>query len=344
MRGAPRLVYYRGVWCAYWREGGRPRRVSLGVSEKAQAEQALKDWSAEQQRRRPAETVAEIVELYLQDAEKRVARPKALRSIWQVAAKTTFGGLRPEHVTRDLCRDYAAKRLALGYSAGTVRKELSTMLAALRWKDPNTPAVVELPSPPPPRMRHLTHVEAEALLAGCAQPHVKLFVTLALTTAARAGAILDLQWAMVDFNRGRIDFGRAPTATKGRSITPMNESARAALVAAREGAQSEYVIEYAGRNVGSIKKGFAAACARAGLRGVSPHTLRHTAAVWMAEAGLPMVEIAQYMGHSSPAVTFRVYGRFSPEYLSKAAAALELPGTRRVHLGTRESSNRKLKA
>lgn len=344
MRGAPRLVFYRGVWCAYWREGGRPRRVSLGVSNKAQAEQALVDWAAEQQRQRPAVTVADIVELYLEDAEKRVTRPKALRSIWQVAAKATFGNLRPDQITRDLCREYSAKRLALGYSAGTVRKELSTLLAALRWKDPNTPAVVEMPAPPPPRMRHLTHDEADRLVKGCGMPHVRLFTILALTTAARMGAILELRWAQVDFGRARIDFGKAPTATKGRAITPMNDSARAALVAARKAATSDYVIEYGGEQVESVKKGFAAACRRAGLTGVSPHTLRHTAAVWMAEAGVPMVEIAQYMGHSSPAVTFRVYGRFSPGYLAKAASALEVPGVRVFTANTGASPGKKLKA
>jgi hypothetical protein len=43
----------------------------------------------------------------------------------------------------------------------------------------------------------------------------------------------------------------------------------------------------------------------------------------MAEAGTPMAEIAQFLGHSSEAVTFSVYARFSPTYLKRAAAVLE---------------------
>jgi len=43
----------------------------------------------------------------------------------------------------------------------------------------------------------------------------------------------------------------------------------------------------------------------------------------MAESGVPMAEIAQYLGHSSESVTFRTYARFSPAYLKRAAAALE---------------------
>jgi arginase family enzyme len=56
---------------------------------------------------------------------------------------------------------------------------------------------------------------------------------------------------------------------------------------------------------------------------VFPHLLRLSAAVHMAEAGVSMAEIAQYLGHDDDRVTARVYARFSPAHLRKAAAALE---------------------
>ncbi len=56
---------------------------------------------------------------------------------------------------------------------------------------------------------------------------------------------------------------------------------------------------------------------------VSPHVLRHSAAVHMVEAGVPMSEIARYLGHSSEATTFKVYAVHSPGYLKRAASALE---------------------
>ena len=43
----------------------------------------------------------------------------------------------------------------------------------------------------------------------------------------------------------------------------------------------------------------------------------------MAEAWTPMAEIAQYLGHSKETVTFKIYARFSPDYLRGAASALE---------------------
>ena len=64
----------------------------------------------------------------------------------------------------------------------------------------------------------------------------------------------------------------------------------------------------------SVKKGLAHAAKSAGLI-VTPHVLRHSAAVHMAEAGVPMDEIAQFLGHSDPSITRAVYARFSPDYL-----------------------------
>jgi integrase len=73
-----------------------------------------------------------------------------------------------------------------------------------------------------------------------------------------------------------------------------------------------------------------AAARRAGLPHVSPHMLRHSAAVHMAEAGIPMSEIAQMLGHANSRITESTYARYSPTYLRKAASALEYDEPRAV--------------
>jgi integrase len=83
------------------------------------------------------------------------------------------------------------------------------------------------------------------------------------------------------------------------------------------------VIEYAGRRVSSIKRAFKAAAARASLpKDTSPHIL-HSAAVHMAGSGVSMAEIAQCLSHTTEKVTFPTYARYSPDYLRRAASALE---------------------
>jgi len=149
---------------------------------------------------------------------------------------------------------------------------------------------------------------------------LRLFIILALATAGRSGALFGLTWDRVDFTRNRIHLGEG--RGKGRATVPITSPARAALEAAEEVATCEYVIEYAGRRVGSVKRAFKAACVLAEIT-VSPHVLRHTAAVWMAEASVPMSVIAQYLGHADSRITERVYAKYGPEYLSGAAKALE---------------------
>ncbi len=148
-------------------------------------------------------------------------------------------------------------------------------------------------------------------------PHVRLAIVLMLGTAARVRAILDLTWTRCDFDRGLITLAVPgdPTPRKGRAVVPMNGMVRAALSEARGGALSNHVIEWAGKPVLSLKKGMGTAARKAGLAGVSPHVLRHTAGVWMAEGKVPMEEIAQYMGHKDSRITARVYARYSPDYL-----------------------------
>jgi integrase len=43
----------------------------------------------------------------------------------------------------------------------------------------------------------------------------------------------------------------------------------------------------------------------------------------MAEDRVPMEEIAQYLGHTDINTTRKVYARYSPDYLRRAAGALE---------------------
>ncbi|WP_245421713.1 site-specific integrase [Methylobacterium sp. B4] len=150
-------------------------------------------------------------------------------------------------------------------------------------------------------------------------------------TAARVGAVLELTWDRVNFDRGTINLRTSELGPrKGRAIVPMNSELRAVLQTAKAAALTEHVIEWAGEPVASIKTGFNAAVKAAGLEGVTPHVLRHTAAVHMVEGGVPMAEVAQYLGHSNEALTFRVYGRYSPTHLRKAADVLSFSRLRAV--------------
>jgi integrase len=211
-----------------------------------------------------------------------------------------------------------------GKSPSTIKTELEALRACLRWHYGKDAPVITAPAPSKPRERYLTKEEADRLLASIETPHVRLFVTLALATGARMGAILDLTWDRVDFTHGTIDFrpaGRDVT-NKRRVIVPMNRRAREAMEAAYEARLTDHVIEYGGKPVASVKRAIAAAARRSGVP-CSPHVFRHTAGVWMAQADVPMQKIAQFLGHTSTRITETVYARYSPRFMSDAASALD---------------------
>jgi integrase len=314
-----------------WQEDGRRRRFRLreGISA-VEAASEFKAFVRSRERLLVSDDVrvGDIVEAYIRDREVDGKATSKQRYSWK-ALSPMFARMRPADITKADCTGFTNARLAEGCSAGTAWTDLGVLNAALGWakkhkKISDRPHIF-LPEQPPPKERFLTRAEAQMLLAAAATHHLRLFIMLALATAGRAAALMELTWDRVDFERGIIDLRSAERATnKRRAIIPMNESLRAELQQAKQGAISPFVIEWAGQRIRSVKTGFGRAVAKCGWDDVSPHTLRHTAAVWMAEADIPMAVIAQYLGHTSTAVTERVYARYSPSYLRKASDVLEI--------------------
>jgi hypothetical protein len=81
-------------------------------------------------------------------------------------------------------------------------------------------------------------------------PHAKVFLAVALNTAARAGAILDLMWNGANL----IDFG-AINGGKRRVFIPIGGKLLPVLAAARGAATGSNVVEYRCTQVASVKTG-----------------------------------------------------------------------------------------
>jgi integrase len=86
------------------------------------------------------------------------------------------------------------------------------------------------------------------------------------------------------------------------------------------GTEIGFVVNDDGKRLGDLTRGFASACGRAGLIGVTPHTLRHTCATWLMQRGVPKWEAAGFLGMSVETLE-AVYGHHSPDYLKSAAEA-----------------------
>lgn len=314
-----RLNLYRGMWCAAARIDGKTKRRSLHTKDRGEAERLLRDWSVKPK----GDLIGEIMTAYIADREEVGKRSiHAMNCSWK-ALKPTFAHLRPDHITRLLCRSYAKARRKGGVKDGTIIKDLGVLRAGLRWAKKGSEAVFDMPQTPPPRDRYINREEMESLAQAAESAHTALFIRLAWATAGRASAILELTWDRVDFERGQIKLSTGEGRRKGRATVPMTDSLRVALIEAHKVRISDYVVEWGGEHIKNISKAFRRACERAKLEDVSPHVMRHSAAVALAEADTPMAVIAQYLGHTDTRITERVYAKFSPTYLKKAARALE---------------------
>jgi len=325
-----RVTRLKGECCITWDERNAAgqlvrRRYRLGTTDAREA-QARAAARFKELTRPIGKTVEVLWNGYTKDRAGRVVL-ETMKHTWKAIAPV-FGHLEGDAITVDDCRSYTKMRRAAGKSDGSIHTELGHLRTVLLWGVENQliyrAPKIERPNKPEPKDRYLTRDEVERLIAAANVPHIRVAIRLLVSTGARASAALELIWERVDFDRNVIQL-RNPfdkVRRKGRATVPMNATLKAELEKARKASLSPYVIEWAGRKVKSIKKGIKAAAEAAGIEGVSPHVFRHTAAVWMVEDGHSFDEVAQFLGHTDSRITYRVYGRFSPEHLRGLADSL----------------------
>jgi integrase len=330
------LQQLNGRAVVVWRdeEGRRQRRI-LGADSEQEGKAQL-DAFARRVRLLTAETeatVGAIYRAYTADREKDGKLMRTFHESWRALGKR-FETLPVEAITADVCRDYARDRLET-VAQGTVWTELTRLRACLSWAAkarliPSPPPLVWLPQKPKPKDRVLSEDEVSRLIEAADAPHVRLFIVLAITTGGRKSALLELTWDRVDFGRGTIDLRSRDVYSpltkgwrKGRAVVPMTDEAREELLAARDGALSDRVIEWNGAPVANIRKGFMAAASRAGIGPeVTPHTLRHSVATWLEEDGVDIAHVSRMIGHRDPSTTRRIYQHPRAETLRSVADAV----------------------
>lgn len=369
----PRLVWLarRGGWYIRWSDRGRSKECATGERDAGRPpDELLGRFDPRTGGIAPAPppglrdipvrtpdtlTVSEAVAFY---TERRGRKLRAAATLAYAGERLLewWGGRVVADVTEELVDAYRAAREAGAgrrrpVKPATVDRELVVLRAAIRavWK---AEKLTELP--PFPRLRAragreyaLTDSEVERLLAAAdaALPHLRLFTYLALFTAGRAGALLELGWNQVDTGDQPIvrlnPAGREQTA-KGRATVPAPQRLAAVLrdaraAAERQGTLDLPLVHWRGHPIRSVRRGFRTLVTAAGLpvagpRAVTPHVLRHTAASIMARRGVPLAQVAAWLGQSVTRTTEK-YIHLTPGYLAQARAALDGESLRPVVVG-----------
>jgi integrase len=202
----------------------------------------------------------------------------------------------------------------------------------------DNPAEVAKPPKAPDRETPMLQPDqAAALLERLRGKPLYLLASLALGTGMRRNELLGLRWGDVDLDAGRLTVEQAleQTATHGiRTKGPKTKHGRRTIslpahlvaelrqhwreqqeqrLAAGLGKAPDSAPVFAtidGRHLSpnAITKAWPVAMAAIGMPAVTLHSLRHTHASMLINAGLDILAISRRMGHSSPTITLNVYG------------------------------------
>jgi len=340
-----------GYYEIRWTDAGRSRRRSTRTRDFQQAQKVLANFILLGEREALVAnddgpiTVGECLAAYLQEHVDAKVAGKETANFAVAKLVQYFGPMAPRDILPSHVREFIAQRRKgrIGKPSGdaTINRDLTVLTAALnhavkakRLTPSDMPTIEKLP-PPPAKDRWLTHDEAARLFAAARLtwdwkkaewitpaklPRVYKFIALALGTASRKTALLELRRDQVDLERRMIYLnppGRRQTK-KRRPPVPISDDLLPIMQSIVDEADTALLL-----GPGSIRTAFESAVKRAGLKGVTPHTLRHTWATWAAQGGVPLTDIAGVLGDTYATVE-RNYLHHCPEHLRGAVNSVGL--------------------
>lgn len=334
--GSPRLVKdsKTGIYYIHWTLDRRSNRKSTKTRDKSIAEQALAKFiTREAHTGNEITTIRSILDIYERGHVRKKVKARKTYHYCEQNLLAHFADMQVSAISVSDIESYERKRLTgqIGKPSqgSTVRRELAVLVAAINYARKTRQAPIkETPYVPLPehgeiKDRWLTKEEVRAICSACPvnDPETgratRAFraIKIMVNTAARRGAVEELKWDQVDFEREVIHFnqsGRKQTK-KRRVSVPINPDLMIVLERAWEERVSDYVLDSPIPVYKEIKE----ACIEVGLDEVTPHTFRHTYGTWAAQRGVPLPKIAGVMGDTIN-TTYKHYLHHCPDELRDA--------------------------
>jgi len=205
--------------------------------------------------------------------------------------------------------------------------------AAMREHPPivvvNPFADLELPRIEPRSVEFLERDEAAALYAAVeaiAGHAMRTFTELGTQVGLRFGELAGLHGHRVDWLRGKIQvidvvtrqgLRQWPKSKKSHRVVPVPAGVLAGMSALMTGRPRD-VLVFTSPTGGPVSDGhfrnraWYPAVAAAGIRRFPPRIMRHTAASWLVQDGVPLYDVQALLGHEDYATTMR-YAHLAPD-------------------------------
>ena len=204
---------------------------------------------------------------------------------------------------------------------------LNTSIREWEWMEDNPMRKISKLKEPRGRVRSLSKEEREHLLAACkgsVNNNLYLAVVLALSTGARQQEIWGLRWSEVNFETGFITF----TETKNdefRSVPLKGHACELLLEHYRIRRKDSDIVFPSKKNPAvsyDFRNPWKKALVVAEVEDFRWHDLRHSCASYLAMNGVPMLTIAEILGHKTLSMVQR-YTHLSTEHLTEAISDID---------------------
>ena len=333
------------------RVGGRQRWLTIGrhgspwTPDSARGEAlrilglkvAGKDPASERDRQKGVITVAELGARFLKEYVRQHCKPRTAEEYRRAVERfisPALGRRRITELTRaDVARFHHELR-SCPYQANRAVAVLSKMInLAEQWglrSDGTNPCRHVKKYREAKRERYLTNDErqrlgtalSDAQATNAENPFVLGAIGLLILTGARLTEILTVKWEHVDLEHGVLQL---PDSKTGKKQVYLNAAAIGLLRAMPRMQDNPYVIagHKRGARLVNLQKPWRRIRAKASLRDVRIHDLRHSFASVAAGAGLSLPMIGKLLGHTQAATTQR-YAHLAAD---PVRAASELIGT-----------------
>lgn len=215
----------------------------------------------------------------------------------------------------------------------------------------NVARLVQAPTPDREEIHPWTETEARAFLTAARAHRLHALFVVALALGLRRGELLGLRWSDVDLDAGQLRVWQTlqrvrgdgvvfgpPKSRRSRRVLTMPAVVHQALKRHRNAQEHERRLANGqwqesglvfttatGRHVEprNLNTAFGRLIARAGVRPIRFHDMRHNCATLLLAAGVSPRVVMDILGHSQIAVTMNIYGHVMPAMQQEAASHMD---------------------
>ena len=272
-----------------------------------------KDPQAETKAKREVMTYSTYMEeYYFPHIEPRRRSAKGYRQMYDTHLKRAFGDYKVSQITRGMVQRFHDDLRAQGLANATCNRYLALIKSSFNIGI-KTMEVIDARNPAESlkmfeeigRDRHLDESELKRLLPVLmeADNQIARITRYLLATGLRLGECLHCRWEHIDIQNRVMTIPSANAKSKKTDSIPLNDAAIQVLQECADDTDYPFENPKTRKPFVSIKKGFQKLMEKAEIEGVTAHTLRHTAASMMINAGRSLYDVQAVLRHSSSQVT-----------------------------------------